>query len=79
MPGQDIIQAGRAWWELNREALLANRFDQVRVPASYPRSNVVPPRLPSLDGVPPPPAPAASTPAAPAVPPPAKQANNSRS
>ncbi len=90
MPGQDIIQAARAWWELNREALLANRFDQVRVPASYPRSNVVPPRLPSLDGVPPPPAPAASvsdpapTPptapaTAPVAPPPAKQANNSRS
>jgi len=66
MPGQDIIQAARAWWELNREALLANRFDQVKVPASYQRSKVVPPRLPSIDGPPPPPTPAASALAAPA-------------
>lgn len=35
-PGPSIIQAGRAWWELNQAALLANQFDKVQVPASYP-------------------------------------------
>lgn len=35
-PGRDIIQAGRAWWELNQAVLLANQFDKVQVPASYP-------------------------------------------
>jgi hypothetical protein len=69
MPGKDIIQAGRAWWELNRDALLANQFDQVKVPASYPKSNTVPippPRDPSPANLAPPPAPAASSPVAPA-------------
>jgi len=35
-PGRDIIQAGRAWWELNQAALLANQFDKVQVPTTYP-------------------------------------------
>jgi hypothetical protein len=34
-PGLSIIQAARAWWELNRESLLANQFSEVRIPASY--------------------------------------------
>ena len=68
IPGKDLIQAGRAWWELNRDALLANQFDQVKVPASYPKSNTVPipPRGPSPSDLAPPLAPAASSPVAPA-------------
>lgn len=39
-PGPSIIQAGRAWWELNQAALLANQFDKVQVPASYPAGSM---------------------------------------
>ena len=67
-PRPDIIHITRAWWELNRDALLANQFDQVKVPASYPKSNTVPipPRGPSHSDIAPTPAPAASSPVAPA-------------
>jgi hypothetical protein len=34
-PGPNIIQAARAWWELNRKSLLANQFGEVQIPASY--------------------------------------------
>lgn len=48
-PGPNIIQAARAWWELNQAALLANQFDQVRVPEklrqSPPPETVVTPAI----------------------------------
>ena len=69
-PRPDIIQAARAWWELNQDALLANQFDQVEVPAAYPLAPLSPspvPPAPNHVDAPPPAAPAASPASAPAL------------
>lgn len=86
-PGPNIIQAGRAWWELNQVALLANQFDKVKVPASYP-AGVMPEKpapkpAPPAATIAPPPEPDAPTTAVPSAlvapatvaPPPAKSLN----
>lgn len=68
-PNPNLIQAARAWWELNQAALLANQFDKVQVPASYPAG--IPPEQPAQQ-LATPPAPIAPTPEppAPVAPPP---------
>jgi hypothetical protein len=86
-PSHTIIQDARAWWELNRAALLANQFEQVRVPTATPA--VIPaeepppkPAAPPASIKPPPePAPAVvsmavpTPPPAPVAPPLAKSSN----
>lgn len=81
MPGNDIINAARAWWELNQAALLANQFDQVRQPETYPPGpNPAPPSPPPsarpvtepAPPTPPPASPSASVPTVATAAPPAR-------
>jgi hypothetical protein len=85
-PAQSVLQNARAWWELNQAALLANQFDQVRVPtaalAVVPAKEPTPkPITPVADIVTPPEpfappsAPPAVVASAPIAPPPSKSTN----